>query len=269
MSTVTSQDGTTIAYDVYGDAGGRPLVLVDGATAYRAFNPLGAEIGRLLSDEFRVYAYDRRGRGESTDTAPYAIEREIEDLAALIDAAGGSAMVCGFSSGAVLSMDAAAAGLPIDRLVLFEPPFVVDDARPPLPADYVERLDAFVAAGRADEAAAFFMVMAANLPAEMVAGVRQSPFFAPVVGVAHTIAYDGRIMGSTMAGTPLPTDRWAKVTMPTLVLHGDGTEPWLAAGARAAAEGLPSASLRPVTGEQHTAPADVLAAVLREFAGER
>ena len=173
------------------------------------------------------------------------------------------------AAGAVLSMDAAAAGLPISHLVLFEPPFVVDDGRPPLPADYVRRLDAFVAAGRPDEAAAFFMAMAANLPEEMVAGVRQSPFFAPVVGVAHTIAYDGRIMGSTMSGTPLPSDRWAKVTMPTLVLHGDRTEPWLAAGARAAAEVLPSASVRAVPGEQHSAPADVLAAVLREFADER
>jgi pimeloyl-ACP methyl ester carboxylesterase len=265
MRTVSSKDGTTIAYDVHGD-GARPLVIVDGATSHRAVNPLNGEIGRLLGDDFRVYAYDRRGRGDSTDTPPYAVEREIEDLAALIDVAGGSAMVCGFSSGAVLCLDAAAAGLPITRLVLFEPPFVVDVGRPPLPADYVQRLEGYVAAGRPDDAAAFFMGMAANMPEDMVDGVRRSPFFAPVVAVAHTIAYDGRIMGSTMSGTPLPTDRWAKATVPTLVLHGDRTEPWLASGSRAVAEVLPSATVRAVPGEQHSAPADVLAAALREFA---
>lgn len=268
MSTVTSRDGTTIAFDVHG-TGARPLIIVDGATSHRAVNPLNAEIGRLLGDEFRVYAYDRRGRGDSTDTAPYAIEREIDDIAALIEHAGAPTMLCGFSSGAVLAMDAAAAGLPISRLVLFEPPFVVDDARSPLPADYVERLEKYVAAGQRDEAAALFMSIAANLPPEMVAGVRQSPYFAPVMAIAHTISYDGRIMGTTMSGTPLPSDRWAKVTMPTLVLHGDGTEPWLVTGAHAAADVLPSARVRAVPGAQHSASADVLAAALREFADER
>jgi pimeloyl-ACP methyl ester carboxylesterase len=146
MSTVHSADGTPIAFDAWGE--GQPLILVGGATSHRAVNQLDAEIGKLLSDQFRVYAYDRRGRGQSGDTAPYAVPREIEDLAALIEDAGAPALVCGFSSGAILSLDAAAAGLPISRLAVFEPPFSVDAGRPPLPADYVERLDACTAAGR-------------------------------------------------------------------------------------------------------------------------
>src|ERR687887_1500299 len=145
MGTVRSKDGTTIAFDVWGD--GQPLIMVDGATAYRAVNPTNAEVGQLLREEFRVYAYDRRGRGDSTDTAPYAVERELDDLAALIADAGAPAIVFGWSSGAVLALDAAAAGLPIRRLALFEPPFVVDASRPPRPVDYVERLHPAVAGG--------------------------------------------------------------------------------------------------------------------------
>lgn len=264
MATVTSKDGTTIAFDAWGE--GPPLIMIDGATAHRGVNPLNAEVGQLLRDEFRVYAYDRRGRGESTDTAPYAVERELEDLAALIADAGAPAIVFGWSSGAVLALDAAAAGLPITRLALFEPPFVVDDSRPPLPADYVERLDASVAAGRPGDAVELFMTAAVGGPAEMVDGMRQSPYWQPVEAVAHTIAYDGRIMGSTMSGAPLPRDRWAAVTVPVLVMHGIDTTPWLATGARAAAEHLPTATLRPVPGEQHSTTADVLASALRDFA---
>jgi pimeloyl-ACP methyl ester carboxylesterase len=264
MSTVKSKDGTTIAFDARG--GGQPLILVDGATSYRAVNQLNAEVAPLLSDEFRVYAYDRRGRGESTDTPPYAMERELEDLAALIADAGAPAIVCGQSSGAVLALDAAAAGLPIARLALFEPPFVVDSTRAPLPADYVQRLDACIADGRRGDAAELFLSAAVGLPAEAVAGVRQSPYWPVLEGVAHTIAYDGRFMGTTMSGAALPGDRWAAITMPTLVFYGNGTEPWLIAAAHALAELLPTASLRGVTGEQHSLPADVLADTLRRFA---
>jgi pimeloyl-ACP methyl ester carboxylesterase len=264
MSTVTSADGTTIAFDAYGE--GRPLILIDGATAHRAVNPANAEVGQLLSDEFRTYVYDRRGRGESTDTAPYAIEREIEDIAALIEDAGRPAILFGWSSGALLALDAAAAGLPIAGLVLFEPPVVVDDVRPPLPSDYVEQLDAFVAAGRRDKAAELFMTAAAGLPTEAVAGLKQSPYWAPVEEIAHTIAYDGRIMGTTMSGSPLPADRWAAIDVPVLVLHGDQTWPALVSGAEAVAAHLPTATLKPVPGADHSTTPDVLAKTLREFA---
>jgi pimeloyl-ACP methyl ester carboxylesterase len=267
MSIVTSKDGTKIAFDAWGD--GQPLIMVDGATAHRAVNPINPEVGQLLREEFRVYAYDRRGRGESTDTAPYAVQREIEDLAALIDHAGAPAFVFGWSSGGVLALDAAAAGLPISRLAVWEPPFVVDDSRPPLPADYVQRLDDFVANGRPGDALELFMTAAGGGSAEDVAGFRQSSFWAPFEAVAHTIAYDGRIMGSTMSGAPLPRDRWAAVSVPILVMHGNATEPWLITAARALAELLPTASLQAVEGQQHSVAADVLAPALRRFAQGR
>jgi pimeloyl-ACP methyl ester carboxylesterase len=264
MNTVRSKDGTTIAFDAWGD--GQPLIMVDGATSHRAANPTNAEVGQLLGDEFRVYAYDRRGRGESTDTAPYAVQREIEDLAALIADSGAPAVLFGWSSGALLALDAAAAGLPITRLALFEPPVVVEDSRPPLPADYVQRLDGSVADGRPGDAAELFLTAAAGVPAEAVAGIRQSPFWPALEAVAPTIGYDGRIMGTTMSGAPLPRDRWAAVTVPVLVMHGNGTEPWLIAAAHAVADLLPTASLQAVPGEQHSAAADVLAPALRQFA---
>lgn len=264
MSTVTSADGTTIAFEAYGD--GRPLILIDGATAHRAVNPLNDEVGQLLTDRFRTYAYDRRGRGASTDTAPYAIQREIEDIAALIEDAGQPAILFAWSSGGLLALDAAAAGLPVAGLVLFEPPVVVDDVRPPLPSDYVEQLDAFVAEGRRDKAAELFMTAAAMLPAEAVAGMKQSPYWAPVEEIAHTISYDGRIMGTTMSGNPLPSDRWADVKAPVLVLYGDKTWPALSAGAKAVAEHLPTATLKAIPGENHGTEAATLAPVLREFA---
>jgi pimeloyl-ACP methyl ester carboxylesterase len=251
MGTVTSADGTAIRFDARGD--GQPLIMVDGATAHRAVSPLPAQLGELLGDEFRVYAYDRRGRGESGDTAPYAVRREIEDLAALIDAAGAPATVCGFSSGAVLA--------------LFEPPFVVDGGRPPRPAGYVERLEASCAAGRPGEAVELFLTGAVGLPPEYVAGMRESPFWPALEAVAPTLAYDGLVMGDTMSGAPLPAGRWAAVTVPTLVMYGRGTEPWLATAARALADLLPTASLRPVDGAQHNVEAAVLGPVLREFAG--
>lgn len=262
-AAAVSADGTVIAFTAWGD--GEPLIIIDGATAYPATNPTNEEVGRLLSDEFRTYAYDRRGRGQSTDTAPYAVAREIEDLAALIEVAGAPATVFGWSSGAVLALDAAAAGLPIARLALFEPPFVIDDSRPPLPADYVERLDAAVADGRPGDAAELFLTAAVGLPVEAVDGVRRSEFWPIMEAVAPTIAYDGRIMGTTMSGAPLPRERWAAVTVPTLVLHGTGTFPFIIPAAQALAELLPTATLRAVQGEQHSASAAVLAAALRDF----
>jgi pimeloyl-ACP methyl ester carboxylesterase len=264
MGTIHSADGTAIGFDGWGD--GRPLIMVDGATGYRATSQLPMQVGELLGTEFRVYAYDRRGRGESGDTAPYAPQRKIEDLAAVIQAAGAPAIVCGFSSGAVLALDAAAAGLPIEKLALFEPPFVVDDSRKPLPADYVERLDTAVADGRPSDAAEIFLTAAIGLPAEAVGGMRQSPFWPALAGVAHTISYDGRIMGTTMSGAPLPADRWAALSVPTLVMYGNGTEPWLITAARSLADLLPTASLQAVDGAQHSVAADVLAPALREFA---
>ncbi|MBN2621926.1 MAG: alpha/beta hydrolase [Acidimicrobiales bacterium] len=268
-STVISADGTRIAYTAWGD--GDPIIIIDGATAHRGTTPENKDTAGLLAEQFRVINYDRRGRGESGDTAPYAVEREFEDLAAVIDHAGGSrpATVFGWSSGGHLALNAAQAGVPAARLVLFEPPVVVDDARPPLPADYVERLDAAVADGRPGDAVALFMTASIGLPTEMVAGMREdADMWGELEAVAPTIAYDGRQVGDTMSGTPLRSDLWNRVDVPVLVLHGTGTWPFLVTGAGAVADALPAATLRSVPGENHSTTPEVLAAALREFIEE-
>lgn len=267
--TVTSADGTEIAYTARGE--GDPIVIIDGATAYRASTPENAASAELLADEFRVINYDRRGRGGSGDTAPYAVEREFEDLTAIIAQAGGGrpATVFGWSSGGLLALNAAHAGVPIARLAVFEPPVVVDEARPPLPADYVERLDAAVADGRPGDAVALFLTAAVGLPEEMVPDVQQDrEAWAKLEAIAPTIAYDGRQVGDTMSGNPLAADLWKRIDVPVVVLHGDATWPALKAGSRAVAETLPSATLRAVPGENHSITPDVLAAALRDFIKE-
>lgn len=266
QGTVTSADGTAIAYSAWGE--GDPIVLVDGATAHRATTPENAQTAELLAGDFRVVNYDRRGRGESGDTAPYAVEREFEDLAAVIERAGGGrpATVFAWSSGSHLVLNAAQAGVPIARAAVFEPPVVVDDGRPPLPDDYVERLDAAVAAGRPGDAVELFMTAAAGMPAEAVAGMRGGDFWPALEAVAPTIAYDGRNVGDTMSGRPLRADLWDKVAVPVLVLYGRDTWPFLAAGAKAVADHLPSATLKAIPGENHGTAAADLAPVLGAFA---
>lgn len=266
--TVTSADGTVIAYSAWGE--GDPIVIIDGATAHRATTPENAAVAELLADGFRVVNHDRRGRGASGDTAPYTVEREFEDLAAVIDREGGGrpVTVFGWSSGGHLALNAAQAGVPVARLVLFEPPVVVDDSRPPLPDDYVERLDAAVAAGRPGDAVELFMTAAVGMPPEFLGDVRGSEMWPGLEAIAHTIAYDGRNLGDTMSGRPLRADLWDGVDVPVLVLHGDRTWPFLAAGARAVAGHLPTATLQVVPGENHGAAPEVLAPVLRAFAGK-
>jgi pimeloyl-ACP methyl ester carboxylesterase len=262
VSTVRSKDGTTIAYERTGS--GPPVIIVDGALCWRESGP-ARKVAAALADRFTAITYDRRGRGESGDTPPYAVEREVEDLAALIAEAGGSAFLVGFSSGAVLALDAAASGLDIPRLAVYEPPFVVDGSRHPLPDDYVAQLDKLVSEGRRDGAAEYFLTKAAGVPAEFVAPMRDDPGWSVMEGVAHTLAYDGRIMGDTMSGKPLPAGRWASVTMPTLVIDGGASDAFMHNGADALAELLPDAERRTLPGQTHAVSADALAPVVQEF----
>lgn len=261
METVTSRDGTTIAFERSGT--GPALVLVTGALGTRgSHQPMAA----LLAEHFTVFNYDRRGRGESGDTAPYAVEREVEDIAAAIAVAGGTAFLYGISSGATLALDAANA-LPtmVTKLALYEPPFVVDESRPPLPDDYVARLNAATAAGRPGDAVEIFMTDAIRLPAEYLTPMRESPMWAGLEAVAHTIAYDGTIVGDTMSGKPLPRDRWAAVGMPTLAITGELSEGFFHRGGRALAAALPDARYATLPGQDHNVAAEVLAPVLVDF----
>lgn len=260
MRIVHSPDGTVIAYERSGT--GPAVILVGGALGGR----FGPELPTLLAPRFSVYRYDRRGRGGSGDTAPYAVEREVEDIDALITDVGGSAHVYGMSSGAVLALEAASR-LPgrVTRLALYEPPFIVDSSRPPLPDDYVTHLDALIAADRRSDAVAYCMTAAMGIPEEYVAGMRGTPMWPGMEAVAHTIAYDGRVMGDTMSGKPLPANAWAAATMPTLVITGGETEPFLVAGADELSTLLPDARRTTLAGQGHNVAADALAPVLADF----
>jgi pimeloyl-ACP methyl ester carboxylesterase len=260
MNTVTSGDGTTIAFDRSGE--GPPLVLVGGALSDRL---AAGSLTEALAPRFTVIAYDRRGRGDSGDTAPYAVEREIEDLEALVAEAGGSAFVFGHSSGAALALEASARGLPATKLALYEPPFIVDDGHEPLPDDYVERLARLAESGRRGDAVEYFLISGPGVPPEVVAGMRSEPFWAGMERIAHTLAYDGAVMGDTMAGRPLPADRWASVTVPTLVMDGDQSPAWARNSVAALAEILPNAERRSLKGQDHGAASEVLAPVLVDF----
>lgn len=193
------------------------------------------------------------------------MEREIEDIGALIQAAGGSALLFGGSSGAVLALEAAAHGLAITKLALYEPPFVVDDSRQPLPDNFVEQLKKMVAAGRRGDAAEAFMTTGANVPAEEVAEMRRAPYWPGVEAVAHTLIYDATIMGSTMSGKILPAARWAAVTVPTLVMDGGQSPAWARNAVQALVNILPNAQRRTLPGQVHNVGPEALAPALEAF----
>ena len=218
MPTVTSNDGTQIAYDSVGS--GPPLILVAGATQYRAVDQTTPELARLpAAGGFRVINYDRRGRGDSGDTQPYAVEREIEDIEALVAEAGGEASVFGMSSGAVLAAEAAARGVPVTKLLMYEPPMVLDDSGPPPQPDYVEKIEGLAKNGDGD-AMAYFVSMV-GMPEEQLAEFRQSPIFPAFAAVEHTLAYDGRIMEPYGKGEPIPQGAWDGALQPGPEIVGE------------------------------------------------
>jgi pimeloyl-ACP methyl ester carboxylesterase len=267
MSTITSADGTTIAYDRIG--AGDPLILIGGAFSYRRY-PGQVKLAELLAARWTVYSYDRRGRGDSGDGRDYAVEREIEDLSAVIAAAGGHAHVWGLSSGAVLALDAAAAGLPIRKLAVQEPPLVVRPADRRPPADLRQRLTDHIRAGQRGEAVRYFMVDGMGAPAFVPALLRLLPgAWKQLTAVAHTLPYDVRLIEPYLAGHPLPDGQWAAVTVPTLVMCGAEKESpaFLRHAAAAVAAALPDARLAQSRGLGHTKAlnAKAIAAVLTEF----
>jgi pimeloyl-ACP methyl ester carboxylesterase len=261
MTTVHSRDGTAIAFEKSGE--GPSVILVDGALCYRASGPT-RPLAALLAERFTVCTYDRRGRGESGDSGPYAVEREVQDIQALVEAAGGSAHVFGISSGATLALEAANRGSGITSLALYEAPFIVDDSRPPLDADYLPRLEKLVASDRRGDAVRLFMRQV-GVPAPIVALMRFMPAWKKLKGVAHTLPYDAAVMGDTQAGRPLPVERWAAVTVPTLAVVGGKSPPWMHNGMRALADGLPNARHSVLDGQTHLVKAKALAPLLDEF----
>ncbi len=263
MQTVTSEDGTQIAYDEVGN--GPAVILVGGALQYRSFDPRTAQLAGLLGRHFKTFHYDRRGRGDSGNTLPYDTQREIEDLDALIREAGGSAMVFAMSSGGNLALEAANSGLKITRLALYEPAILVDSGRPAVPEDYVEQLARLAADGRRGDAVEYFLVQGTGVPAEYVAPMRQAPFWPGMEAVAHTLAYDGAFTADAMHGRPLPPSRWAAVTIPVMVLDGGASPAWVRNSAQALAGVLKNARRRTLEGQDHAYDPAILAPALEEF----
>ncbi|RPE33904.1 alpha/beta fold hydrolase [Kitasatospora cineracea] len=257
---VTSADGTRIAHQVAGDSG-PAVVIVDGALCHRAFGPSGG-LAAELAGAHRVFSYDRRGRGESGAGGPYAVEREVEDLAAVVAAAGGRATLLGLSSGAALALRAAGAGIGVERVVAYEPPFSTSEEQRARFAEYRAGVEKDVLAGEPGDAVARFMLFVGS-PGPMVEQLRQSPVWPAFVAVAPTLVNDAEVLDGA-AGAPVPTALLAGLPVPVLVADGELSPAMLrdAATATAAAAG---AEYRTLAGQTHEVAPEVLGPVVAEF----
>lgn len=258
MKTVTSKDGTRIAYDQSGQ--GPTVILVDGALQYRAFDQGMAQLAELLSPHFTVIHYDRRGRGDSTDTQPYAVEREIEDIEALIDASGGRASLYGISSGAALAMEAAITlDGRIQKLAMYEPPYNNDEAARQAWQEYTRRLGDLLAEGRNGDAVGLFMMLV-GLPEDQLEGMRQHPMWPMWEAVGHTLAYDHTaILGEEAA---IPVERASRVRVPAMVLNGSESFHFMYETAKVLADAIPTAQHRTLQGQTHEVASEAIAPVL-------
>jgi pimeloyl-ACP methyl ester carboxylesterase len=259
LQTVTSADGTSIAFEAIG--AGPAVILVGGAFNDRT---TVAGLARELSSDFTAIAYDRRGRGGSGDSDTYAVEREIDDIDALIQQVSGSASLFGHSSGAILALESAARLPHVDKIVVYEPPFVVDDTRPRPGADLADRVKELVDADRRADAATVFLTEGANVPEQVVAEMRTTESWNWFTGLAHTLPYDATICGP---GNVLPAERFGKITAPTLAIGGGTSAAWLSAGARAVAEVIPGSRHLTLEGHDHGVlnHPDALGPILRDF----
>lgn len=252
---VTSKDGTKIAFEASGT--GPPLILVAGALGFKAF-PYTQQFAAELAKDFTVINYDRRGRGDSTDTKPYSVQREVEDIAALSQLVG-NPFVLGISSGAALALEAAASGVRMRKVVAYEPPYMVEEDRGTIPADFEERLKTYVAEGRRDEAVKFFM-RTVGVPGFVVAVMKLFPFWKKLRTVAHTLPYDAAVMG-TFA---VPTKRLATIRVPTLMLNGEKSPKRLQRGTAAVANAIPGSVHRTLPKQNHGVKPKAISPVLRE-----
>ena len=260
METVRSADGTAIAYDQVGH--GPLLIIVDGAMNTRS-SGTKPQLVDLLAAHFTVLSYDRRGRGDSGDTQPYAVEREIEDIEALLDLAGPSGYLYGHSSGGCLALDAALRlGPKVGKLAIYEAPYNDDPAFQQVWATYLEQLAAALAGNRRGDAAALFMRLV-GMPAGQVDAMRQTPFWAGMEAVAPTLAYDHA--GVIGPDPSVPVERAAQVDVPALVVYGTASPPFMAATATTLSKALPQAELRALDGQNHDGDPAVLAPVLTAF----
>src|SRR5271157_2874411 len=261
MNEVISKDGTSISFDRVGQ--GPAVILVDGAFCYQGFGP-SEPLARRLKQDFTVFAYDRRGRGNSGNTLPYSVDREIEDIDALIKEAGGSACVCGISSGAVLSLEAAARCKGIKKLALYEPPFITDSSHAPLPDNYLPQLNELITSNRRDNAVKLFM-KTMGAPDLFVGMMRLMPLWRELREVAHTLPYDITIVKDYQRGKPLTVQQWNSLSIPMLLLTGSKSPAWMQHSMSALANAFPKARHQTLEGQAHDVKPRVLAPVLIEF----
>jgi pimeloyl-ACP methyl ester carboxylesterase len=259
MSTVTSPDGTVIDYERYGD--GPAVIFIGGASIYRAIDE-GTTLAarRLAAEGFTAVEYDRRGRGRSGDTQPWALDREVEDVAALITAAGGTAALCSNSSGADIALAAATAGAGVTALVLYEPPFFAGQS---YTADLAV-LRSLLADGKHEEMMRYNLTSVIRLPAQVVEGMARMPWWPAMVAAAPTLLYD-HTATNDISTDPDWRGRWAKVTVPALVCSGDQTFPGMPEAADQVAAALPNATRRILPGQGHRPAPDAIVPVLAEF----
>jgi pimeloyl-ACP methyl ester carboxylesterase len=262
MHTVISKDGTTIAYDKIGN--GPSLILVDGALCYRASGPNGP-LAAQLAQNYTVFTYDRRGRGDSNEMLPYSVEREVEDIDALINEAGESVFLYGISSGAALALEAASRIPKIKKLALYEAPFIVDNSRSPVPDDYLDQLNELLAADRRGAMIKLFMRKGVGVPAFFVAMMQIMPVWSKLKSVAHTLPYDTLLTVHHQKGKPLSVEKWKSVTIPTLVISGSKSHTWIRNAMQSLANILPNAKHHTLEGQSHIVKPEVLAPVLKEF----
>lgn len=258
MKTITSKDGTTIAYDQYGS--GPTVIFVNGAVQYRAFDQGMAQLAERLAPHFTVINYDRRGRGDSGDTQPFALEREIEDIIALIGS--GSAFLYGISSGAALALEAALRlGAKVEKLALYEPPYNDDPEARKTWVNYTKQLHRAIAEGRNGDGMGLFMMLV-GMPAEHLEGMRQDPMWPIFEAVAPTLVYDAAALGEEAA---VPAERAAKINVPALLMTGSETYPFMHAAADTLTAAIPNAQRRTLEGQSHEVDSAVLAPVLIAF----
>lgn len=257
MNTVQSKDGTTLAYDVYGS--GPALIYITGATCFRAFEPVVHDAS-VFSGQFTVYNYDRRGRGDSGNTLPYAIEREIEDIDALIDAAGGSAFLYGHSSGAVLALEAALRlGDKVRRAVIYDASYVQDAAEQQAYGELIHSVTTLLDQGRYEDALIAFL-RGIEMPDDAIDWMQQSPQWPTMIALAPTLAYD-----TLLTSEPPPLERLSHLTTPVCILYGELSPPSIHAVAAQLCAAIPNATCQQVAGQDHMPPPEIVLDILTTF----
>jgi pimeloyl-ACP methyl ester carboxylesterase len=257
METVRSKDGTVLAYDRAGS--GPPLILVGGALNDRQNT---AELARLLAPYATVFNYDRRGRGDSGDTPPYAVQNELDDLATMIEVAGGSAMLFAHCTAGMLALEAVERGLPITRLALYEPPYIMGESELRLTEEFKALLTKHLEEGEPGEAVAHFLVRTVGFPPEAVPKFRQMPIWPNLEKLAVTLPYDVTLAADNWMP---PRDQLDRVTLPTLLIYGTASPDWQIDSVKALTEYLPNSDCKVLEGHNHDLEAEAVAPVLQEF----